>query len=222
MAIAFRSKTYSGIPLTGTGFTATESAGASENDILLMWFGNNDGNALTTPPSGWTLIYANNSTSQSLSCWLYYIRRGASAPSYTVAWTNSVYYEWSVTAWVGVITTGNPINTSATTGILQNRDPANPDCPSITTTVTNTMVLAVAGTWANLTSGFTPPSGYDLREGIISGALCLASKNVAVAGVEDPGAYSGAPAGSSNVDEITVALIPNPYYQLVLMPQILM
>ena len=203
--VAFRSKTTN--LGTGTNFTATEPTGATQDDVLFMWVTLGNGITNYSPPSGWTELY-HLQTGSSPHTYLYWIRRGASAPSYAVSWTGSVYWEYSVTAWSGTETSGNPYsNASSNTPTTVN--PNNPDCPSVNTGVDNAVVIAFGMGWSDTAGGWQPPAGYTGREYNTAGKdVTVASKDVASAGSEDPGAFSGGRAVLDWVSEATVSLKP--------------
>jgi hypothetical protein len=206
-AIGFRSKTFV-TSSSATSATPTEPVGAAQNDILLMFIVIETSNTTFIAPAGWTQLYALPSTTGA-DVWVYWIRRGASAPSYGISWTNLDYYEVSVTAWSGVITSGNPYDAIANNARAQ-ANPSAPDCPAVTTTVANTVVLALGMTWAGWgTGGAGTPTGYTLREsGGYTVDLGVASKLVVVAGTDDPSIYTNVPANLADKAEITIALKP--------------
>jgi hypothetical protein len=206
-AVAFRSKSYA--TSTGSSVTPTEPAGAAQNDILFMFFILGNTAPTITPPTGWSTLHS-FATTNGVAIRLFWIRRGASAPSYAVSWGSSFYYEVSVTAWSGAITSGNPYDVSATSGVTS-RNPPNPDCPSVTTTVANTMVIAFGMSWSGwMSGGATAPAGYTGADlGAQATDLAIAYKSKAAIGAEDPAAYSGTQFNSTDaVAEITVALKP--------------
>lgn len=203
--ISFVNKTFAYNANT-TSVNPGEPAGVAEGDILFLWVVVQGNNSSFNPPTGgWNLLYALPATSADV--WLYWIRRGSSAPSYTSTWTTSGYNEASVTAWRGALASGDPINVKSFNA-RTTRNPANPNCPSVTTTVANTQVIAFAMQWTGWnTGGATTPSGYALREsGGLAMDLAVASIFKASAGAEDPGAFANAQSGSNEVAEITIAL----------------
>ena len=202
---AFRSKTFA--TSSGTGFTASEPSGAAENDLLYMWIVlQNTFSSFVGPTGGWELLY--NLVNTNSTTYLYAIRRGASAPNRTCSWTTSIYYEVSLTAWSGCVTSGALYDVKNYTAATQ-RNPANPNCPSVTTTVVETLVVAFGMGWSGAVSAWTAPSGYTIREAGSAGIdLCIAEKELDTITSEDPGAFSGSVATNNDVAEITVALKP--------------
>lgn len=213
MAAAFRSKTLNGLG-NGTDLTATEPAGAVENDILFYWLIIQSTISNFSAPSGWTLLVdlsnGNTGSSQQFAAWLYWIRRGGSAPSFAVSWTTSRYREASITCWSGCKTTGNPYNVVANNAYNTTTDPAAPNCPAVITTVANTVIVPFGASWQGPTTVYSAPTDYTIREpGEAGTALCVASRDVAAIGSENPGSFGGVPAGAGlGVGEITVALEP--------------
>ena len=204
--IALRSKTYT--TNTSTTVTPAEPAGAAQNDILFIWM-EIQGDQVVTTPTGWTELYHLQSTPNFLGGHLYWIRRGSSAPSYVISWTGgAMYYEVSVTAWSGVRTNGSPFDvTNPRTPIARN--PSNPNCPAVLTTVPNTVVINFGMGWTGWTTVASPPAGYTIAEAA-GPNLDLAVAYIAkpAAGAENPGPFSGQASGSNDVLEITVALAP--------------
>jgi hypothetical protein len=210
-AIAFRSKTFAWDNHSVSSFTATEPTGAAQNDILLM-FALISGSPTITPPTGWSTAISYLAGSTDLSIRVFWIRRGSSAPNYTVSINSATnYYEVSVSAWSGVVTSGTPFD-AATNATPTSRNPSDPNCPSVTTTVANTVVIAMGIGWNGWNTTESAPTGYTLVEGGINGdhndsAVAYIAK--ASAGTEDPPAFSGAIGGSGYVAEVTLALTPN-------------
>ncbi len=209
----FRSKTYTVDDDEGNTHTVTEPAGAAEGDILFWWVEINRETPTPTTPSGWTkLTELNDHAIVGTTAVLYWIRRGASAPSYDLTYTtNPIKVISSVTAWSGAASSGNPYSAWSQTATPAERNPANPNTPTLATGTTNTTVISFGVSSATLTGTWTAPSGYTLREGTggENYSVCVASKEVATSTNEDPGAFSGAPAGAGQVVfEVTVALKP--------------
>jgi hypothetical protein len=199
----FRSKVQN----TGTGATtsfASEPAGAALDDILWLYVVIAVGATGITNPSGWTQLYS--ITTSNAVTRLLWIRRGSSAPALQVTWTGSFYYDGAIGAWSNCKKTGNPYNTHAESGTTS-RNPANPDCPAVTTTVPECLIVAFGMGWSGWVTTATPPSGYTLRHGETSNYdTGFAEKQLATATTEDPGAFADQGTGPNDVVEITVAL----------------
>jgi hypothetical protein len=200
----FRSASFVGG--TAANATPSEPAGAADNDILVSFaISRQDAGALSIP-SGWTSIYSGQTGSGSVHFFynLAWIRRSG-APALT--WTTpNTYREVYVLAYSGCTTSGSPIDASQDGGSTTT---TNPDCPSITTVTANAMVLAIAGQWSGSGGGgWTAPPGYTRRSDNTAGNdAVIAEKLVAVAGAENPGAFSGG--GGSGATWIgTIALKP--------------
>lgn len=195
-----------------TSFTQTslaEASGWAQDDgvFLLVAVGVS---GVTWTPTGFTTI-ANTSAAGS-SFWVGWARRGASAITYTIAWSaGSSYTEALIFAVSGVPTSGSIIDTSATSG-TSTRNPGNLDCPSITTGGADRLVIACgANGLASAAGGWTAPSGYTVIANLGTvgqPAIACASKGVATAGAENPGAFANAVSGSSDVHEITFGILP--------------
>jgi hypothetical protein len=206
-ALAYRNKTYTTSSSSTTGVTATEPAGTAQNDIIFAFFVGN-GTLTVTPPANWNTL-ASVAVPNGITVKLYWIRRGASAPSYAFSWDPSSYYELSITSWSGAETTGNPYDTY-TVGTPTQASPGNPNCPAVTTTVANTLVLAFGMDWNGFNGGGAgPPTGYTLVEGQTTYMdLAIAYKAKATIGSEDPSAFTNAYPTNSDIVGITVALKP--------------
>lgn len=198
----FVNKTF--VKSTEETVTPSEPSGAAENDILIAWLIHDQGTSATAP-SGWTVLNYFDST--SFNGQLAWIRRGSSAPSLTWSFQFS-NFEISLTAWRGCLASGSPINASAY-ATPTTRNPNNPDCPAVTTTVADTTVIAFGAAWGE-SNPFTAPSGYTGRElnAVDNGKICVASKAVASATTENPGAFGGGNSFSDEVIEGTIALAP--------------
>jgi hypothetical protein len=209
-AIAFRNKTFISNSGTSTGFTATEPTGAAKDDILLMFSVISSSNTVNAP-AGWTTAFT-QTASNGVTTRLYWIRRGTSAPSYAVTWASAnIYYEASVSAWSGVVTSGSPFDVTASNASTT-KNPANPDCPSVTTTVANTVVIALGLSWNGWSTTAQPPTGYTIVEGGVNGShhdIGVAYIAKAAIGAENPSAFTSAQFSVSDVvSESTVALAP--------------
>lgn len=210
MTVAFRSKTIGG-GAAATGVTLTEPAGATLNDILWWWQVVAATETGYAGPTGWTLASALTST--KANTWLYWIRRGASAPNLSASWTNSSYTEGSITCWSGCETSGNPYS-DLQINARTSRNPCAPNCPAVNTGVANTIVVACGMGWAGWaagTGGWGAPLNYTMREdcsAFTEGDICVASRAIAVAGSENPPAFGNAKGVSDEVAEITFALKP--------------
>ena len=207
-AISFRSKSLS-TGQSNTSITASEPSGTAKNDLLIMFIVLERGYTNFIAPSGWTQLYNLTSTNNA-NVLIYWIRRGVIAPAYAMSWTSAKYIEVSVTSWKGVITSGTPFDATASNVISQS-DPANPNCPAITTTVKNTMIIALGMTWAEWRSeGAWAPTGYTLIQGSSNHDLIgIASKVLTAAGFENPSSFTNANGGLNDKAEITLALKPS-------------
>lgn len=235
MSVALRSFQPVNGDASSSTFTATEPAGAAQNDILLMYFLLETEAAIAetyAAPSGWTQlakVNTNGTTNIRFSSAIYAIRRGSSAPSYGVTNIDTAaptfYVEAVVSSWSGV-DTGVAMSSLivADTG-NQSGNPANPDSPSVITTVNNSVVVSLGPSWAGASSIWSPPSGYTIGDnGSAFGEAPFAYKLVATAGAENPGAFSGAASGVDPWWAVSVVLPPaagasgffgRPYYDMI-------
>jgi hypothetical protein len=199
----FRSQT-NGVG-SDVGFTATEPASAAQNDGLLMLVLVERTFTGFTPPSGWTAVPNCNAldVGTAFTAHAYSILRGAGAPAYDVSWTTSHYFEWSVYAFPGVLTTASFIDASSG-GTSTSGTQVDP--PAITTTTDDTLICALAWHWAGWGGGgASAPSGYTLRFGAASYDHALSTVAQGAAGSADPGLY-GSAGGSDVMRGMTIAL----------------
>lgn len=191
---------------SGSGFTTSEPSGSASGDgivlLLLIELSHPD---YVPPDAGtWTPIpNCNNLDAGSdFTAYSYYTLRGGSAVTATVSWTGGSYYEWSAYAFQSV-SGASFIDASAATASTST---ANPDPPSITTTVDDTLICAIAFTWAGFAApGATAPATYTLRFGTTDYDHALATTTQGTAGAVNPGTFSNT-YGSGNTRSMTVAL----------------
>jgi len=208
MALAYRS-TATIVAGTGTSVTGTEPSGTAQNDILIALYFVDQASATLGIPAGWSSIF-NGASSTNFRYNLCYIVRGASAPSLAFTHTGSVYRELHMLSFSGG-DTNNPINASADGGTFIG-NPPNPDPPSATATVANTLVLGVGIGWVgSQAGGWVAPSGYTIRtDNTPTDDGMIAVKSLASATSENPGAFSGAFNTTADGWQATVILAPQP------------
>jgi hypothetical protein len=195
----------------GTNVTGTEPSGTAQDDILVAaFFLDNDGGA-PTPPASWNTLTGSPqlSVDSLFQGGVYWIKRGASAPSLTWTWDgDSVYREVIISAWRGVDGT-SPINQSAVT-TSGNR--GTPDGPAVTPNVNDCAIITVCFHWTGAASGgWTAPTNYNIdhttntNEGLgLARRILSGGSGVS----QDPGAWSAA-AGTDDCWEVTLALAPS-------------
>ena len=173
-----------------------------------MWVTVNGPNiaSFTGPTGGWTNFYGPERT--TFETYGYLIRRGAGAPGYGVSWGSTTNAEMLITCWRGCKTSGNPYNVIQGEAVTT-LNPANPNAPSVTTTVANCTIIAL-GCSDDLFITWTMPSGYTEREngdGGNTGYLMCGSLELASATTENPAAFGGGDS-SGETWAVTVALEP--------------
>lgn len=151
-AISYRSSS------TGSGLTATEPAGAAQNDILIAFVRGTGTTTAITGPAGWTMLSNVQSTTWSANrnVGVWYMIRGASAPSYT--FTGPTGLGWAILDYSGS-DINTPINVYASAVSDGTTTPAS---PSITTTVSNTILISALMSDGTISS-VSVPSGMTLR-----------------------------------------------------------
>jgi hypothetical protein len=206
-AIAFRSSALTSG--SGTSIVANQPSGASLDDIYIAAIIMNSNASAQTTPAGWTQLYLANGTDADFG--VYWVRRPAASPAMTFTWTGSVTtVRISVSAWVGAVTTGDPFNITGNSGISQ-ANPANPDSPSVTTTVANTLVISLGMTWGMWNGGGgTIPTGYTNGTNTQFSHIGIAYKLKTAAGAEDPAAWGNAVPALADRLGFTLAMTPGP------------
>jgi hypothetical protein len=205
MAIAFRSASPRA-NTTASSISPTEPSGATQNDILLYWVVFDESGAnFTSGPSGWTLL--NNFAGTATNTRLYWIRRGSSPPTnYTTTLSASTYIEAIVLCYSGCETSGSPFHQAQYTTVTSS-NPSNPNPPSVTTTIANTMAVIFGMGWWGWDSNPDAPSGYTKRgNAIFYDDLVAAEKALASATTEDPAAFTQQ-SGSAEWCAATVVLM---------------
>jgi hypothetical protein len=132
-------------------------AGVTTNDVLLAGISVR-GNPTITPPSGWTLVRSDTSTTVLLQSVYRKVAGGSEPASYS--WTFSEPIGSAVggiAAYSGVATT-TPVDVN---GGQANASSTSVTAPSVTTTVANTMLVGFFGTANDAT--FTAASGMTER-----------------------------------------------------------
>jgi hypothetical protein len=192
----------------GRSLTINKPTGTVQGDLLLAAI-SVDGTPNISPPTGWTTIREGNSGTQ-VRLEVYYKVAGASEPSsYTFTWSryNTQQAAGAILRYSGVNTTA-PINTSG----IGSGTTISPTAPSVTTTVTDTMVVRIYGADDDDLSPSPYPSGHTGRLNIESnsgdGTCSLGVADVIRA---SPGATGTAAFSLSASEEwvgVTVALAP--------------
>ncbi|MEZ0392325.1 MAG: hypothetical protein ACAH59_08930, partial [Pseudobdellovibrionaceae bacterium] len=127
-----------------------------------------------------------------------------------ITYANSDYSEFSVTSWSGAETTGNPWDQAAAATPAKVAPPY-PNPPSVTTTVTDTLVVVFGMSWAGWDPLATMPSGYTMREQGSNGNnndVAVGPKALAAATTEDPGTFTSTlnPGNTADTAAVTIAL----------------
>jgi len=140
-----------------TTIAISKPAGVTTDDVLLAGISVR-GNPTITPPTGWTLVRSDASTTVLLQSVYVKVATGSEPASYS--WTFSVPIASAVggiAAHSGVDTT-TPVDTS---GGQANASSTSVTAPSVTTTVADALLVGVFGTANDAT--FTPATGMTER-----------------------------------------------------------
>lgn len=215
MAIAYRSA-ESKLRTSGpTSATVSRPSGVVDGDVLLTFIAIESDKTITTVPTGWTLIRSRSTTTLgSGGCKLHAYYKVASAEASSYTWGTSGGTDWAVVvlAYTGVDNVA-PVDVSGD----EQSDDANDTsvrAPSITTTVTNTLLITAHG--ANPTSygpvDFSTPSSMSSRKqaspdgsgGLAAAAVAVFDQAVAAAGAT--GAKTSNLSGASDADARNVGI----------------
>jgi hypothetical protein len=129
----------------GLSVTVNKPAGVSSGDLLIaavVTDGSTSGSI--SAPAGWTLINRGSDSSNQVTLGVWYKVAGAGEPAnYIFSWliSNEQAYGW-IMRFTGQDTV-NPINTSAVQA--GGATDSTPPCPTVTTTVANTMIVRIGG-----------------------------------------------------------------------------
>lgn len=207
----------SSITLDLTALTGGSSSSVSTGDVifaLVGWASVADESPAPTT-SGYTLIaelYANDDRDANFSV---YVKRAGGTPDTSLIVSSRASSSYGSVAAAYVVSGASgalwPVPTTAT-----GTNAALPNSPSITTKFNNSWVFTFGlGTGDTTPADFTAPSGYGnsvvvKQAGSSSGAILVAaSKLIATADAEDPGAWTGGESTTSDSwAAVTVALAP--------------
>ena len=190
-----------------TSITLTRPAGTVAGDVMLASLSVR-GTSTVTAPAGWALIRTDTYTA-SLRMHSYWRLATASDPaSWTWTFSGSRLAAGTIHAYSGVNTT-TPIDASG--GQAASTTSATATAPSITTTVSNTRLVAFFANMSNST--WTPPAGFAERADLVgtssSQFTSLESADIARPTAGATGAVSAtATASSGNVAQ-AIALRPS-------------
>ncbi len=124
---------------SSSSVTVSTPSGTVEGDLLIAAVAT-DGNESFSTPSGWTQISQANQGGASLAVY-WKLASASESSSHTFSWgSNEEAYAW-IMRFTGHHAT-TPIDTYATYG---SGSSSSPDCPSVTTTVDNAMILRIGG-----------------------------------------------------------------------------
>lgn len=161
MAIAYRSGSTAGSG-DGASLTIPKPSGTLDNDILLTGL-YREGGGGWTPPAGWNLLSEIRDGSNA-QIWLaaYWRRVSSDGADYTWTLGASTWRTGIMLAFSGCKTTDSPVDVYGTYNVLDSSADAVVKCASVTTTVANTMLVALMANvnGANITAG---TSGYTER-----------------------------------------------------------
>lgn len=180
MAIAFRN--FTNVNAATANITGTEPTGTTVDDIMIACL-YHESSATVTPPAGWTNVFNGVTMFTSTSDeWvnIYWIRRGASAPSFTWTFALGGAAQITILSYSGALNTGDPFSF----GVQAVRnDSTATTFPAVTgtTAVANEMLVWFSNNF-NGVSTYTVPTGFTLRATQVPDDTGAAEKAQAVAG----------------------------------------
>ncbi|MGA9349661.1 MAG: GEVED domain-containing protein, partial [Anaerolineae bacterium] len=192
----------------GTSLTINKPTGTVQGDLLLAAISVDGTPNISPPDTTWTTIRERNSGSQ-VRLEVYYKVAGSSEPdSYRFTWSGGQQAAGAILRYSGVDTT-TPINASG----IGSGTSASPTAPSVTTTVTDTMVVRIYGADDDDLSTSPYPSGYTGRLNIESnsgyGTCSLGVADVVRASAGATGSAAFSLSASEEWVGVTVALAPS-------------
>lgn len=174
---------------TGTGFTMTEPSGAADGNALVAVILIEDTISNLSIPGMTIKGTATGADAGPFRC-VHAVLRRAGSPTLTVSWTTSRYWEYSLHRISGIVSSGEFVEAFVEGTPASGTEP-NP--PAATATTTETLVLISGFTWAGWGGGgAAAPTNYTLRYGPATIDHGVATRALAAAGAEDPGAFTGA------------------------------
>lgn len=172
MAIAFRSGSTAELT-TSYPATIDKPSGVVNDDIMLWSVAvlDDGGAAAITNPSGWTLVGTWNPAGYLMGR-LYWKRAASEGANYSVTCSGSgtVYGLNVIGAFSGCLTSGSPIDVYSNTAYDTSNTTVR--CGSVTTTVTDAMLVAIGQMLNGSANPFSPPSG--MTEGVDANLNALA------------------------------------------------
>ncbi len=195
MAIALRGTPTTNSATNGGNITLNMPAGVAQNDVVIVGYAMNAAGTGGTSSGGWTQIGAN--VTNTVRIQIFRKVMGA-VPDTSIVLTGSTLAADSSSA-IAIafsgVNTGAPENGVTLTSATGTS--TNPDCPSITPTITGSVVVAYAAGAAIDTTGTGGPGGYSNFTQVSSNdnndtTSYLAWKGSLTAGTaEDPSAFTG-------------------------------
>jgi len=153
--ITFRGSTSAGAPSGTLSLTINKPVGTAAGDVMIASIAVRPNTAAITVPAGWTPVRRiDNANANANSLAVYYKVAGASEPAnYTWTFSTSTGSAGGIHTFSGV-DTGNPIDVEGGQNTASGLTHAT---PSVTTTVTNTMLVTSHAFSSSAT--WTPPGG---------------------------------------------------------------
>lgn len=156
MAIAFRAASTSETGASGaTSITLSKPTGTLDNDVMVALIAIRDKTVTITAPSGWTLHRSDSHPSATLRTLVYWKRASSEGSTYQWTWTGTLNAAGAILGFSGVVTSGDPVDTS---GATNNASGTSGTFPSITPAAANSMLVAACGSVGAIS--FTAPATY--------------------------------------------------------------
>lgn len=188
MAIAYRSSSKATNSSTNS-LTVTAPSGIVNGDILVAVAYIN-GTQTVTAPAGWTQIdVVNPGTYFTARLYAFWKRASGESGDYTFSGSTTTRMYAGIAVFSGCLYNGTPVDVYSS-AIMSGSSNTNLDLTAITTTVANTMIVAVAGCdGAGTGNTFNAPTGF-------STALTTTNR-------EEPLAYYKAQAAAGSTGTVT-------------------
>lgn len=191
-----------------TSVTIATPAGTTENDLLIAAIAMDGAQRTITPPAGWTLIaHEENSGRANLAVYSKLASNGEPADQ-SFSWSGGE----EVYAWIMRFTGHdlvNPIHQSA----VSNGSSSTPDCPAVTTSVANAMIVRIGGfNDDDITAGDAGMADHTTitmnESGSGSGTASGGAAHVMQSSAGDSGSANFTLTNSENFVTVTIAIAP--------------
>lgn len=142
----------------GTSATGAYPASTTTGDYILVQLYKENDATVTLVPSDLVLVKeADNNTSDSFHAYVYMRKFTSGDANVNLSWTGSVWRDLQITAWQSSSGTTDDGTDGTPSSQISTTNGTSFTCPSITTSIANSVLAALAFTWAGV--NYTDPDG---------------------------------------------------------------